>query len=505
MLKKTLFWFCICFFAYNNYVKTYWFPIENIWDETFHVPAAVKYIKGVYFMEAHPPLGKLLIAAGEVLTRPLTGQEDTYGLENVEEGSALIRAGYTSFGFRLFPVLFSFINAILFTLILLEIFKSQLTSLLFSCLYLFENSLISQARAAMLDNFLIFGILLSLLSFFKLLQCSLKKDGSKYKIITNSLLLAFGFSFAILTKAFGFILLLLWPLLFYFKNSKNERSFYLKMLIPQFLIVFIFFNAIWLTHFKLATKINPQAPNNGLYYASDDLKKILLKQPHNMGALESYWVQLRDNYHYFFAYEKMIPPLNTTLGSKNGSFPTQWPFGSKPINYWYNNESQGEEKLLAFVPNPFHWILALMSLILVPGILFIQGINGFQFFSKFEKESVQTLLFLYLGFMTTLIQVRRILYLNHYIIPLLFSFIIFAVFWSGIKTKFQQSKQKFWIKNIEYGLCLFSLLAFLFFKPLTYGEPMSCADMNKRFFIRHWDMSHPACKNVAEQAHSLDE
>ncbi|MCK4907948.1 MAG: phospholipid carrier-dependent glycosyltransferase, partial [Spirochaetes bacterium] len=49
----------VTFFSY------YQFPNYVFWDENYHIASAQKYINGVMFMEPHPPLGKMIIAAGE--------------------------------------------------------------------------------------------------------------------------------------------------------------------------------------------------------------------------------------------------------------------------------------------------------------------------------------------------------------------------------------------------------------------------------------------------------
>jgi dolichyl-phosphate-mannose-protein mannosyltransferase len=495
-MKKPVFWIFIFIFAYVNYVHRYWQPIENVWDEIYFIPSAAKYTKGVYFMEAHPPLGKLLIAAGEVLLRPLTGQYDSFGLENVEEGSSQVTIGYTSLGYRFFPVVFAVLNAVLFALILLEIFKDRFYALLFSCLYLFENSYISIGRIAILDTFLISGVLLSILSFLKLLQLNPKK-GSTRELWINSLIMALGFSIAILTKAFGYILILLWPLLFYFNRSLLDRKYSFKILLAQFLLVFTLFNAVWYTHFKLGEHVNPNGPNQGLYFASEDLKKVLLNEPHNFNGLESYLLNLRDNVLMGFSFSKTVPPYSLAKGSLSASFPITWPLGSRPIHLRSNPDAQGLKSLMVMIPNPVNWLFALIGLILLPGIFFLQKVMRVRFFKDFHSSAIISLGSIYLIFMIGLSMVRRMLYMHHYLTPLMISFILFAFFWKSLLDHWTGAKQQRRLKFLSIAMAAMSVLSFCFFKPITYGDDMTCTDMNKRFFIRFWDLSHMACPHPA--------
>src|SRR5690606_34594408 len=49
------------------YLSFYGQPSSLFWDENYHIASAQKYIDGTMYMEPHPPLGKLLMAASESL------------------------------------------------------------------------------------------------------------------------------------------------------------------------------------------------------------------------------------------------------------------------------------------------------------------------------------------------------------------------------------------------------------------------------------------------------
>ena len=60
------------------YVSGYWFPKNFFWDENYHIASAQKYLDGVMYMEPHPPLGKLLMAAGEWVTGANEGVDKSH-------------------------------------------------------------------------------------------------------------------------------------------------------------------------------------------------------------------------------------------------------------------------------------------------------------------------------------------------------------------------------------------------------------------------------------------
>lgn len=53
--------------SFSIYFPFYGHPQAMFWDENYHVASAQKHIDGVMYMEPHPPLGKMLMAVGEVL------------------------------------------------------------------------------------------------------------------------------------------------------------------------------------------------------------------------------------------------------------------------------------------------------------------------------------------------------------------------------------------------------------------------------------------------------
>ncbi len=485
------FWLLVALLAFTNIFKNYWNPPETIWDETFHIPAAAKYIEGIFFMEPHPPLGKLLIAAGELLTRPLTGQNSTFGLANLEEAAGHVPRDFNPFGYRFFPVLFAILNTFLFAAILIHIFKSYLAALALLPLYVFENSIIAHSRAAMIDSFLYFGVLLNILAFLKLLD--LDPIQRKGEFWVWSLIMALALSFATLTKAFGWALLILWPLLYFLRisqGSKGKQLLYFKSLLAQLGICIVLFHVIWALHFGIARTVNPEGPNRGFYGASAELQEVLSGQ-RIANPVTQFYLQLRDHNKYFWEYEKSVVPLDFKKGDAAGSYPHMWPLGSRPVSYLQNEQSQGAELLLAAIPNPINWLVAFLGLIIIPGLLISQKL-GAKIFAPSDFLAITSLYFLYLSFYLPLFFIRRILYLNHYFTPLLISFLLVAYL---MRSFYQQSSLKL-RPSLRVGLgayAVMSILSFQVFKPFTYFSELSCQEVNRRLFIRFWDMSHPAC------------
>src|SRR5690242_11702452 len=67
-LKTTLCFALVFAIAYICFVVGRAKPPYIFWDENYHVTSAERYLEGVAHLEPHPPLGIMLIAAGEALS-----------------------------------------------------------------------------------------------------------------------------------------------------------------------------------------------------------------------------------------------------------------------------------------------------------------------------------------------------------------------------------------------------------------------------------------------------
>jgi dolichyl-phosphate-mannose-protein mannosyltransferase len=72
----TIYALTVLAFACITYIINYQYPNAPFWDESYHITSSEKYLRGRHFMEAHPPLGKLLIALGEKIVDPNAAYDD---------------------------------------------------------------------------------------------------------------------------------------------------------------------------------------------------------------------------------------------------------------------------------------------------------------------------------------------------------------------------------------------------------------------------------------------
>jgi len=98
---ETLLGLFVVIVSYFTYVHNYQNPDALFWDENYHIASAQKYMNGVFFMEPHPPLGKLLIAFGEVIFEP---NAETDQFISTDYGTE-IPDDFSFVGYRFFPTI----------------------------------------------------------------------------------------------------------------------------------------------------------------------------------------------------------------------------------------------------------------------------------------------------------------------------------------------------------------------------------------------------------------
>lgn len=491
--KRTLTIFAVLALSAYTYLYNYDQPARLYWDEAYHVASAERYLQGVFFMEPHPPLGKLFIALGELIVEPNKeiNKSELVNEDHLKE----IPKGLSFKGYRLFPALFGWLSCFLFFIICLQLTRSYPLAALASSAVIFDNALILHSRAAMLESAQIFFILATICLGISHYQYFKSKPLQKKATRELASYLALGalFGAAISVKVTSLILLLLLAALILI-DAKMQQDSKLKVLINALAKIscFVFSAAIifiiqWQIHFSLATKIN----NNKLYEASAQYL-MLLKEGQN-DSFSNFSIMLRDSYHYFKRYEKGVPKLNPFKENENGSHPSVWPVMGGSISYRWERVEQSETdttelgavRYLYLIPNPAVWFLAFIALLSSLKILAVRLFWGHSLVAKADQDKLTLLLLGYLGYMFVMFQIPRVMYLYHYFIPLLFSLLMGVVLInSRLKLLLEKRNIVVWTSLVLLALNIFTL--YHFFLPITSYEPLSSYEFMRRSWFEYW-------------------
>lgn len=503
VLSYVAFIFVILGVAHSIYFKNYYQPADIYWDEVYHIPSAAKYIQKVHFMEPHPPLGKMFIAWGEMF---ITWGEkkfgwqanggQTFNLEKSDVAPLEMPEGFTFAGYRLFPALAGWANALVFALVLLELFGSRWWAIAFLPLYLFDNALIVQSRGAMLDSLMLFGALLCLWGFVRLVNTLNSTRPVRGREAWALAVMVFGFSFAIMTKVLALALVLLWPALLWIRrDDKKSRKFLLGGIAAQILFCLVFCGAVWAYHFNNSQRIEPTLREKGFYYVSSDYEQVLAGLPNSLNVIERYWAALRDNVRFFFFYERGVETYDLNKGHYSASHPISWPFGARPIVYRRNYPDEEVSKFLIMVPNVAIWFCGLLGVILSFGAVAFSHLQSQNVFSRRSLDLMSALLFLYIGYMAAVAGIRRALFLYHYMIPLIISFLLFAIVCHELVQNTPSARYRKLARGVLSALTVSFIALFLYNRPLTYYRPLSCQEAHARVALPFWSLDIPFCKD----------
>lgn len=478
------------FFIYN-------YPFNTFWDENYHVASAQKYIGNVMFMEPHPPLGKMLISLGEIILNPNQGIDTSSFLTT--DYITTFPDGYSFLGVRFIPTLLSVLSSVLFFLILFYLSKHLQYSFLFSTLFLFDNGLIIHTRSAMLEGTQLFFILLAALYFVIIFAKAGKRKWTEYlylglltglavSVKLNSMVLLLLFACLIIKEYFNEIKDLPW------KNLTNKdasgifktlfrvmKEFLIKAGVSLAGIAFVFL-LVYYIHFSLGERVL-----SGRYYRATDQYKLIISSGQTANPF-NFPIMLRDNLEYTHNYEKGVPQWDPSKKDENGSPAIGWPVGYKSINYRWEKFG-GKVSYFYFQGNPVVWWAALAGIILSAALIISRYVFGFM---KKDNEKLNMILvftLLYCAYMGAVLRITRVMYLYHYLIPLIFSLILFYLLFLYLFKELIEKNDKV----LYYTVILFSaevFAAYLFFGPLTYGLPLSAADFIKRAWLKVWDLHY---------------
>lgn len=477
---KTYALFFLMFLSYFTIVHNYAYPAALFWDENYHIASAQKYLNGVYFMEPHPPLGKMMIALGEKLVNANPVDDQFIGTDYANNPPA----GFSFAGYRLFPVLLAWLTVPVLFGIFWLLSRKTLNATVFTLLYALDNAMIVHNRSAMLESTLLFFSALTVLAFFLLVEW---KDDRK-KFAWASILFGAAFGLTLATKAFGLIFILLAVALLWVLR-KEWRKFVRFAWIS--LLAFLFFYCgVWQLHFGIGTKVVAALPDEGYYQASDAYKDIL--QNHSEWNPLSFPVMLRDSINFVGHYQRGVPRLDLCKADENGSPWFYWPFGARSISYRWETPDGNSYRYLYLQSNPVAWGIGLLGIVLTVVILLGRILLPVTNTLK-RPFALFTVFTLYACFMIAVSQITRVMYLYHYFIPLVLSFLLAALCFEEITVfgKWEMTERRKQASLLVIAVLTFA--SFEFFAPLTYYKPLTNASFEKRDVFRLWDLKCVNC------------
>jgi len=485
-LLKYLYPLILLICSFGVYFTHYGTPNAMFWDENYHIASAEKHVQGVMYMEPHPPLGKMLMGLAEVVigVNDKVDKHKFVETDHIEGADTPPETKFT--GYRWPSVVLMALSVLFFFGILNRITQNPLLSFLFSSFVIFDNAMVIQARAAMLEGIQLFFILASLYYFVR------SATNTKKISLQNYAILGLLIGLVISVKINGFILLLLFVMLFGIDQWRNIKTLNYRELIKRILVtapagvlpIALVFLSVFYIHIGMGTKVITERT----YKASPEYLQAIRRG--DTWSPSTFIVGLKDNLKYMSEYADGVPRLDECKPDENGSFVMDWPLGKKTISYrWDKDTINGkvEVKYMTIVANPVIWFSVVAGIVLSLGLIMSKFIYGQQ-----EKNTplfywICAFTSLYVCYMLAILQIERVMYIYHYLVPLVFGAINLALVFSYIyREEILSNSKHLWI-NLSLYITLV-IVIFAFFAPFTYGIGITADQFEMRNWFSFWKL-----------------
>lgn len=476
--------------SFGVYFTFYGSPQVLIWDENYHIPSAQKHIDGVMYMEPHPPLGKMLMALGEITFGGNEGvdKSEFNSTDYIEDKQVPKDMHYT--GFR-WPSVVLMATAVLFFYgIVKNITQRGWLAAAFTSLVIFDNALVIQTRAAMLEGIQLFFILAALYYFVRTITRATRyQQNISWK---NYAILGVFIGLAFSVKVNAAILLLLFVALFGVDQAQAMQRFQWLALLKRLAITIpagtlpiaaIFFSVFYI-HIGMGKTIVAERT----YKASPEYINLIRND--KTWSFSAFQLGMRDNWRYMSEYAPGVPRLDECKPDERGSFAMDWPLGKKTISFRWNKETINGVEITHYrylVGNPMVWLPVMVGILL--SVVLVVGRFMYKTPIKDKPLFMWIAVFtgLYLAYMIAMLQIERVMYLYHYLIPLVFGAINLAVLFAYIFCDEIASNNKHTFINVSIFVCLV-VGVFAFFSPFTYGLGMTESEFSLRNWFNVWQL-----------------
>jgi dolichyl-phosphate-mannose--protein O-mannosyl transferase len=179
---------------------------------------------------------------------------------------------------------------------------------------------------------------------------------------------------------------------------------------------------------------------------------------------------------------------------ENGSPWFYWPFGARAISYRWESLTDGNAyKYLYLQSNPVVWAMGLLGICLAVLLLLAQYLVPTIPRLK-HRFLLSTFTILYVCFLIAVSRIERVMYLYHYFLPLLFTFMLFALVFDELEILGKWRLTEVRKTSILLGLAVAIFFSYQFYRPLSYYEPLTDKQFQSRSLLRIWDLTCVRCQ-----------
>lgn len=439
------------------------YPHQVIFDEVHFGKFVNSYCcTGENFFDIHPPHGKLLIAG----VAWLAGYDGTFSFHNIGQPYEDVPIVVL----RLVPALAGTLLPLVLFILLKQLGAYDATAFFGSMIVVFDNALKTQNRVMSLDGVMLVAIF-GALSCFLIMEDRLRRAVGRWQLWCLG---AGAFAgLAVGAKFTGLTAPALLSILLAVHLWQNRASFstlvrWLRAGMLVAIAAVIVYAGGWGAHFLL---IPHPGPGDAWHVSkwTSPLPISFVRETYRWHR-----VMLDANYHLAAAHF-------------DGSFWWEWPLMKTSVYYWQASASAvspSDTRVAAiyFLGNPAVWWGSGVVFVLAVGSLVHRCLRVSLTRLFVGREWIPLL-----GYIIAygpLIRVPRVLFLYHYLTPLLFSLLVGVLWlqqrgWFRAGTVSRQPQSFFVLLAVVVSL-------FIFFSPLTYGFFIEPQMQSMLFWLASW-------------------
>ena len=423
--------FIILVLSIATHFAFFGYPDETVFDEVHFGKFVSGYYTGEYYFDIHPPLGKLIIAGFAKLFNFKPEFNFAEIGEKFPDKKYLV--------LRFLPVLAGTLLPVIIFLLILELGLSRIAAFAGGLFIIFENAILTQSRLMLLDPFLLLFGFASFLFYFKSRSAL---HTARYRVLMSVFA---GLAVSIKWTGLSFIAIPIIIEMWEYRMSLSYKNLirYFKWLISFVGIVLTVYFSVFLLHFALLPKPGPGDAFMKPGFRDNSIVKNILDL-----NIEMY----RSNQRLTATH-----PYNSSW--------YEWPFMVRPIYYWVKDNAR-----IYLFGNPVIWWSSTIAIAF--GIKYlVLSIN--------KRKLDEVLAILFGGYIINLlpfIGIKRVMFLYHYLIALIFAIMILCYLIDKNKNS----------RNIFTVIVAVAIAAFIFFAPLSYGLPLSDKSYEARVWFSVW-------------------
>ncbi len=430
-------------------------PPAVVFDEVYFRTFAGNYLDGHYFFDIHPPLVKLILAGLANLLHIEPAQ-----LAGGDPAAVILRVVPALAGAALVPLIY---------IIIRQFGLGRRVATIGALLILLDNALLVESRFILMDSLLLLAGFGALSSYLALRR---RRGWVRWLwIIVVAVLLGVLVTIKWSGLAVAGLIATIWLVDGVLKHIDWRRL--LGEAGTVLLIVTIIYIGSFMIHFSLLTK-----SGEGDAFMSPKFQSLLQGNAlYNPSARMSFWDKFVELNQEMYTAQSSLKGVEHPYASKWYT----WPLEIRPVYYWQGEMIKERQGNIYLLGNPVVWW---GSTIAVLGALLVWLIKP-----RVLGKRRQLVAFLLAGYGLNFIPfafIDRPMFLYHYLFALVFAILLLCVL-LGLVFDWQRKKygkravvQTFWVIAVVIGL------GFLYFLPLSYGWPLSTADLQQRMWLPSW-------------------